>query len=113
MYKDKLIAERDLLVGQLEGLGAKLDPETGNWQAVPENLETESDENDLGDKQEDYNLEDATVETLEARLIDVKSALEKLDGGKFGICEICNAQIEEDRLVANPAAKTCKDCMEK
>jgi RNA polymerase-binding transcription factor DksA len=33
---------------------------------------------------------------------------------KFGeICNLYENKIEEDRLEVNPAAKTCKECMEK
>ncbi len=113
MYKNKLDEEKKLLETQLTDLGAKLDPETGNWQAVPEALETESDENDLGDKYEDFESTTEKVETLEERLSDVNTALSKIGTEKFGVCETCGAQIEEDRLDANPAAKTCIACMEK
>lgn len=113
MYKNKLEEEKKLLETQLIDLGAKLDPETGNWQAVPEELETESDENDLGDKYEDFENTNEKVETLEERLGDVNNALSKIGTDKFGICEISGSKIEEDRLEANPAARTCKACMEK
>jgi RNA polymerase-binding transcription factor DksA len=113
MYKDKLITEKDLLTKELIDLGAKLDPETGNWEATPEVTDSTADENDMGDKYEDYETNNEKVETLEERLNDIGDALAKLENGKFGICEVCGAQIEEDRLDANPAAKTCKACMEK
>lgn len=112
-YKNSLLKEKDLLLAELKELGAKFDPELNNWEAVPINTETESDENDLGDKFEDYNLQNEKVETLEGRLKDINSALEKIENGNFGKCEICGNQIEEDRLSANPAAKTCKVCMNK
>lgn len=113
-YKNKLLAEKEIISKELAGLGAKQDLKTGNWEATPDATDApESDENDLGDKYEDYNLENETVETLEARLNDINSALQKIEDGKFGICEICGAQIEEDRLSANPAARTCKTCMGK
>jgi RNA polymerase-binding transcription factor DksA len=53
------------------------------------------------------------TDTLEKRLADVENALNKIDGGSYGICEVCGNKIEEDRLEANPAARTCKACMEK
>ena len=45
---------------------------------------------------------------LEERLLDVNRALKKIDKGAYGACEISGEQIEEDRLRANPAARTCK-----
>ncbi len=113
-YKNKLIEEKALVEEQLNGFGAKKDPETGNWEATPDEADApESDENDLGDKFEDYNLENEKVETLESRLSDINSALEKIQNGNYGTCEVCGGKIEEDRLAANPAARTCKACMEK
>ena len=35
-------------------------------------------------------------------------ALERIEKGTYGICEVGNEEIEEDRLNANPAARTCK-----
>ena len=43
---------------------------------------------------------------LENRLLDVKRALEKIDNGTYGTCEVSGEQIEETRLDANPAART-------
>ena len=34
--------------------------------------------------------------------------LKKIEEGSFGVCEINGDKIEEDRLLANPAARTCK-----
>lgn len=113
MYKGKLEEEKTLLESQLTGMGAKFDPITKNWQATPDDVGEESDENDLGDKYEDFEKTDEKVETLEERLNDINSALEKIGTEKFGVCEVCGGQIEEDRLEVNPAAKTCKACLEK
>ncbi len=46
-------------------------------------------------------------------LRQVDSALERLDEGSFGICEVCHESIEADRLLANPLARTCLDHLDK
>ena len=38
----------------------------------------------------------------------VDEALEKIEKGTYGICETGGEKIEEDRLEANPSARTCK-----
>jgi DnaK suppressor protein len=48
------------------------------------------------------------VSTLQARLSDVNRALDKIEAGTFGSCEVSNEPIEADRLEANPAARTNK-----
>ncbi len=40
-------------------------------------------------------------------LQEVNAALERLDQGTFGICEICHDPIEEDRLLIDPLIRVC------
>lgn len=112
-YKTKLEEEKKLLESELRGIGKK-DSETGEWEAVPAaQTAPEADENDLADRSEDFEERSGTMDTLDTRLTDITDALEKIDAANYGMCEMCGAQIEEDRLEANPAARTCKACMEK
>lgn len=111
--KKKLIEEKKLLEEELGSLG-KFDKKTGDWEAIPETMYTpEADESDMADRTEDYEERSAMTDTLEKRLADVNGALEKIGNGEYGVCEVCGNNIEEDRLEANPAARTCKACMEK
>jgi len=48
----------------------------------------------------------ALSDHLELRLKEVREALERIDGGTYGICEVCQKEIPLERLQANPAAKT-------
>jgi len=41
---------------------------------------------------------------------DTKSALVKIEKGKYGICETCKNVIEQGRLKAYPAANLCVTC---
>jgi phosphoserine phosphatase RsbU/P len=43
-------------------------------------------------------------------LEEVDSALERIDQGNFGVCEVCLGTVEEDRLRENPLARVCLDC---
>ncbi len=49
------------------------------------------------------------LEQVEAELADVDRALERLDGGRYGTCEACGDAIDDERLVAVPAARFCLD----
>jgi len=40
----------------------------------------------------------------------VERALEKFDGGTYGLCESCGREIAEPRLEAMPATPFCIDC---
>lgn len=114
IYKEKLEAEKKLLEEELGGLG-KVD-KAGDWKAAPEdemNAQEVQDEADMADRAEDFEERSSKVDLFETRLKDIKDALEKIEANNYGVCETCGNQIEEDRLEANPAARTCKACMNK
>ncbi|MBI2704339.1 MAG: TraR/DksA C4-type zinc finger protein [Actinobacteria bacterium] len=46
---------------------------------------------------------------LRDQLSDVQRALDKLDDGSYGKCEICSNPISEARLEAMPATRYCID----
>ena len=54
-------------------------------------------------------IEDNLTEESE----DIDVALEKIEEGEYGICEVCKKPISEDRLKINPTAKRCIDCEKK
>ena len=114
IYKTKLEEEKKLLESELSDLG-KVD-KTGDWEATPEGEVSDKDvqdEGDMADRAEDYEERSIKLNTLELRLSDINKALEKMNGDGYGVCEKCKEKIESDRLEANPAALTCKECMEK
>jgi RNA polymerase-binding transcription factor DksA len=109
-FKDKLEAELKLVTKELNDLGWK-DPETGEWDATGKDLDVTTpmaDSNEAADQLEEYGERQGETSTLEARRNDVKDALAKIADGTYGKCEVSGEEIEEDRLEANPAARTCK-----
>lgn len=109
LYKTLLETERDELVSELGDISRK-DEVTGIYTADvdKEDAIPEADESDLGDRNEEYEGNSALTDTFSARLKDVEDALKKIEEGKYGICEVSGDPIEEDRLMANPAARTNK-----
>ncbi len=111
-FKKRLTDELHKLEGELKDLGWQ-NPETGDWEATGGDIDgsaTESDE--LADRQEEYGENRAEIEEIEIHWRNVKRALQKIEEGTFGICEISGDEIEEDRLEVNPSARTCKAHME-
>ena len=47
---------------------------------------------------------------LESRLERVERALEKLDAGTYGTCDVCGAAIDPRRLRAAPESTVCVTC---
>jgi DnaK suppressor protein len=43
----------------------------------------------------------------------LESAIQRLDGGSFGICQECGNEIAAVRLEAVPWTRVCKACKEK
>ena len=111
--KIKLEEEKKLLENELGGMG-RVDKVTGEWEAIPEaQINPEADVNDLSDRAEGFEERTSTMVPLNARLDDINKALTAIEDGSYGICTPCLKEIEADRLEANPAALTCKECMNK
>jgi DnaK suppressor protein len=109
-FKMRLEEEKKKLEGELAGVAQKNPDNPSAWQPVPsESGSGEADENLLADSIESLEENTAITNSLEARLNDVKIALNKIEKGTFGICETSGEEIEADRLEANPAARTCKE----
>jgi sigma-B regulation protein RsbU (phosphoserine phosphatase) len=60
-------------------------------------------------------LEAAAAKTQTANLLQlleqVDRALERVDHGSYGVCEVCHGSVEAERLFADPLAQVCLDCL--
>jgi RNA polymerase-binding transcription factor DksA len=110
VLKDKLNQEKELVTRELSEIGSVKNPKNpDDWQAKHDDLDIlRADANEVADQIGSYENNNALVNELEQRLMEIDAALEKMEKGTFGACEVCDKPIEEDRLEANPAAKTCK-----
>lgn len=107
-FKNILLGEKDSILEELSDI-AILNTDTNLWEATPDKeMMGESDENEAADRFEDFEERSGLVSTLQERLIDINDALKKIEENRYGICEISGEKIEEERLEANPAARTCK-----
>ncbi len=107
-FKEKLLKEKSLLENELNSIG-KVDPEhPGDWNATSGDIDTDSaDENEVADKFEELEENKVILNQLEPQFNEVKSALERIEEGNYGICEVSGEPIEKERLEANPSARTC------
>lgn len=109
-FKERLEKELATVETELKTVGVQNPANAADWEAKETAIDTmasPADPNEAADKMEEYTQNRAITETLEIRYNNVKRALEKIEDGTFGTCEICHAPIEEERLEANPAARTC------
>ena len=108
-FKQKLEAEKTLLESQLSTVGTINPQNPADWVVSnnePGNERT--DENEVADSMEELQNNSAILDQLEIRHNEVLRALEKIEAGTYGTCEVSGEMIELDRLEANPAARTSK-----
>ena len=55
----------------------------------------------------------ALEKQIRDNIADVERALDRLDKGKYGRCEICGKTIDPNRLEALPYATVCMNCKAK
>jgi len=53
---------------------------------------------------------DALIRQTERHLEEIDAALQRLDAGTYGTCEVCGGPIGQGRLEARPVARTCIRC---
>ncbi len=113
-FKKRLDEEEKDILAELMGIAAQDPTNKDNW--VPK---IDIDEGGMTGEDEDaiqtttYEKRIGIVAQLETRYNNIKKALQRIEDGTYGVCLISGKKIELDRLNANPAAKTCKDHIDK
>jgi DnaK suppressor protein len=51
----------------------------------------------------------AALALAEADLADIELALDRIDNGSYGTCEVCGAVLPDEELESSPAARACGD----
>jgi DnaK suppressor protein len=107
-YKNILEQEKAKLLKELATVGQKNSSNPKDWEATPADMGSDSaDENETADTIESYEENSAILKQLEIQLLEVESALGKIESNTYGKCNVCGAEIPEARLEANPASLTC------
>jgi DnaK suppressor protein len=107
MEKDKLEHFRSLLNGKLEELLSGADKAVSGMSEKEENF---PDPTDRATLETDRNFL-LRVKDRERKLISkVKEALQRIDDGSFGVCELCGEDISDKRLEARPVTTCCIEC---
>jgi DnaK suppressor protein len=52
-------------------------------------------------------LDLGVLQSVESELTELQAALDRLDAGTYGVCEVCGKPIADGRLEAMPAARYC------
>ena len=113
-FKNKLEKEKVLVEEEIKTVGSTDPSNPRDFSATSNDMDIDkADENELADKLEELGGNKSILDSLEKQLGEIDNALEKMEKGTYGICEISGEPIERDRLEANPAARTAKKYMNK
>jgi RNA polymerase-binding transcription factor DksA len=112
-FKNKLQEEEKLLIEELKTVGRRNPANPKDWEAKPVDTNNRAaDPNEVADGFEAYDENAGVLNELEIRLTNVQKALKKIEDNSYGTCEVCEKEIDKERLGANPAAATCRTHME-
>lgn len=106
IYRTRLEEEKTRLETQLTSIGRRNPSNPNDWEAIPQETGQEADPNDRADQIEGFEENTAILKELEVRYNEVLAALSRIEQGTYGICEVSGDPIEEERLNADPAART-------
>lgn len=112
--KQKLEKEKVSVEEQLKRFAKKDAKPSGDWNTRFPKLDgSESGSGSLevaADEVEEYGSLLPVEHSLEIRLKNIESALEKIKKGAYGKCEKCEKEIPLERLKVSPEAKFCLKC---
>lgn len=118
MNKKKMAAFKKILLREKEILEKQYrDLEQGNLLAsqsdfsgeMPFEEEYAASGTSTFERERDLSLSENVKDLLQK----VNEALERIENGTYGICEICGLPIPEERLEALPYANLCISCKQK
>jgi DnaK suppressor protein len=107
METAKLEYYRDLLTRRLEGLLA----EAGKTMVdMSDDEETFPDPNDRATLESDRNFVLRIRDRERKLIVKIREALDRIESGTFGICDMCGADIPDERLKVRPVTTLCVNC---
>jgi RNA polymerase-binding protein DksA len=111
-FRDQLIALRDRHNGDVSHLADEALRRTGggaagNLSNMPIHMA------DLGTDNFEQEFTLNLLQNEEQLLEEIGAAIERINQGKFGLCEECDGTIAKARLQAMPYARYCVDCARK
>jgi DnaK suppressor protein len=97
--RELLESERDQLVSQLQELGYGDVGDTG--------LNLDANFADTSQVTAERGETETLVRELRSTLKEVEAAIDRVEAGTYGICEVCGNPIEPARLEAMPSTRFC------
>ena len=98
---------RNILTSWMHELMKEVDRTVSHMQDEASNF---PDPNDRATQEEEFALELRTRDRERKLIKKINEALQSLDTGDYGYCEVCGVEIGINRLEARPTATLCIDC---
>ena len=105
-FKNKLEQEKTLVEEELAKVGRRNPDNLSDWEATPpidRDSSSQADEDVTADNIGGYKNNITILNTLETRYNDLKSGLDKIKHRVYGLCQVCQREIEGERLGGNPS----------
>jgi DnaK suppressor protein len=108
MRKAFLKKVRDALTAQKQQILRQLDEEVkeGKEGSLDEGMDTYDLASEERNREINLILSDRDRDKLQA----IEDAFERIDAGTYGICEMCEEEIAQERLEALPFTRLCVSC---
>ena len=108
-FKKLLLSLRERLAGKVdvmqgETLKKSRQDASGDLSNVPIHMA------DVGTDNYERDIMIELIQNGEEGVRNIDTALERIEEGTFGVCELCAKKINKERLKAVPYAKLCIDC---
>jgi DnaK suppressor protein len=108
MRKEKILKLQDILAGKIQTMREHVKRSTNE---LKEDRYPFADFYDQASYEAERDLDLSIQERERASLHNMLGALERIDQGVFGICELCGRHISDKRLMANPVTTFCIQCV--
>jgi DnaK suppressor protein len=99
-FRSKLLAWRKELMDEL----------TRTVHQMRDEPENPPDPNDRASQETDMSLELRSRDRERKLIKKIDEAIQRMDTGDYGYCEVCGVEIGLERLEARPTAELCIDC---
>ncbi|KKU51709.1 MAG: hypothetical protein A3F26_03445 [Candidatus Ryanbacteria bacterium RIFCSPHIGHO2_12_FULL_47_12b] len=107
-FENLLLEEKKEIEKSLSSVGTQSIKNPQEWETKYPDLNVDpSDKSDMADEVEEFDNAIGIESALEEKLREINAALERVKNGTYGKCEKKGEDISEQRLRANPAARTC------
>ncbi len=107
-FQKRLEEEKTKLEGELAFIAERNPDAPADWNVKYPNMNVApSAQDEVADQEEEYENRTSLELGLESQLKDINESLERIQKGTYGICAVAGEPIDEMRLRANPAARTC------